>query len=208
MLVQKANLLFARAGVMIIKTLTRNVYKEPFSYDDKYYGKFDYHDNNLYPRRMSPYKEEELLDEVHAIRAIEIINPSPFHVVRRVRTMKGLPWNQKVTLRRLNLHSSFNGECVIVPNTPQFNALLIKVKHLLQLKPAKFPDGRIPTEDDIGALKVCPYTGVIRIDEKLRLQARRLNTENPELFKGKHLRHKINQMHGLSENHYLGRNLP
>lgn len=178
-------------------------YKEAFSYDNNYLGKFDYHDQNMYPKRLSFFKEEELLDEIHAIKALEVENPSPFHVVRRIKTMSYLPWNQKVTLRRLNLHSMKNGECVIVPNTPQFNALLLKVKHLLHLKPARFENGRIPTEDDIGAIKVCPYTGSVKIDEKLRLLANRLNTEKPVLFQGNHLRSKINRLYGLSFNHYM-----
>lgn len=203
MLAQKPYSLFSAAKATITKISLRTVFKEPFSYDNKYYGKFDYHDQNLYPRRLSPFKEEELLDDIHAIKAIQVDNPSPFHVVRRVKTMSNLPWTQKVTLRRLNLHSAKNGECVIVPNTPQFNALLLKVKHLLNLKPAKFENGRIPTEEDIGALKVCPYTGLIKIDERLRLQANRLNLEKPYLFQGNHLRAKINRLYGLSYNHYM-----
>lgn len=178
-------------------------FKKAFSYDDAYYGKFDYHDRNMYPRRLSSFKEEELLDEIHAIKSLEIENPSPFHVVRRINSMSQMPWSQKVTLRRLNLHSQANGECVIVPNTPQFNALILKVKHLLQLKPARFENGKMPTEEDIGAIKVCPYTGWIKIDEKLRLQANRLNIEKPTLFQGNHLRGKINRMYGLSYNHYM-----
>lgn len=203
MLIQKTYLLFATARATISKTFSRTVYKDPFSYDNRYLGGFDYHDQGRYPRSFGRFKETELLDEVHALKALEIENPSPFHVVRRIRSIQKLPWNQKVTLRRLNLHSSFNGECVIVPNTPQFNALIAKVKHLLQLKPARFDDGRIPTEEDIGALSVCPYTGAIKVDEKLRLKAGRLNIEKPLLFQGNHLRAKINRLYGLSRNHYM-----
>lgn len=197
MITEKSSRLLAAACNLMNKNFIRSYYKEPFFYEQKYFGKFDYQDQAKYPRKLSSYKEEELLDEIHAIRAIALENPSPFHVVRRVKTMCQLPWTQKVTLRRLNLHSSFNGECVIVPNTPRFNAMLDKVKHLLQLKPAKFPDGRIPTEDDIGALKICPYTGNIVIDEKLRLQSKRLCPERPLVFQGNHLRYKINRLVGM-----------
>lgn len=203
MFVYKQNLLFAAVRAAIGKTFFRTVYKEPFSYENKYLGNFDYHDQTKYPRKFSAFKEEELLQEVHAIKAMKIENPSPFHVVRRIKTMSKLPWNQKVTLRRLNLHSSYNGECVIVPNTPQFNALLFKVKHLLQLKPAIFPNGRVPTIDDIGAIKVCPYTGKVEIDEKLRLLEKRVNIDKPMLFQGNHLRGKINRLYGITHPHYL-----
>lgn len=201
---QSKDLLLATARAMISsKTFFRTYYKKPFFYENKYFGKFDYHDQIKYPKGLCPIKEEELLDEVHAIRAKQIDNPSPFHIVRRIRTMNGLPWNQKVTLRRLNLHSSQNGDCVVVPNTPQYNALIAKVKHLIQLKPAKFVDGRIPNEEDIGAVKVCPFTGNVQIDEKLRLQSGRLNLEPPLLFRGNLLRNKIGRSYGINNRHYL-----
>lgn len=182
---------------MIFRSSSRSHFKPAFYYGDKYLGRFDYHDRERYPKHHSNFKDEELLDEVHAIRDMQIEHPSPFHVVRRIKSMNKLPWTQKVTLRRLNLHSSYNGECVFVPNTPQFNALIAKVKHLLTLKPATFSDGKIPTEEDIGALKCCPYTGVVRIDEKLRLQRNRINLDKPFLFRGKFLRAKINRIYGL-----------
>lgn len=202
--IKPTNLISAITARNIInKTLSRSYYKKAFSYEDRYTGKFDYHNQEMYPRRLSPYKEEELLDEVHAIRANEIENPSPFHVVRRIRSMGNISWTQKVTLRRLNLHSSFNGECVVIPNTPQYNSLIAKVKHLLQLKPAIFENGQIPTEQDIGALKVCPYTGKVRVDEKLRLLSQRLAADKPLLFQGSMLRYKINKLYGLQHNHYM-----
>lgn len=194
------NLVSSGAKVLLNKTSLRTHFKPPFFYGPHYMGGFDYHNRERYPRKPSRTKEEDLLDEVHEIRRMKIDNPSPFHVVRRVKTMSKLPWTQKVTLRRLNLHSSFNGECVVIPNTPQFNALIAKVKHLLTVKPAILPDGRIPNEDDIGALKVCPYTGVISIDEKMRLQEKRLCAEKPELFRGNFLRYQINQKHGINSN--------
>lgn len=189
----------------IFVTLSRSYYREKFHYDERYLGTFDKHNQAMYPRRMSPYKEEELLDEVHTIRNKEIENPSPFHVITRIRGFQDefLPWTQKVTLRRLNIHSISNGEVVIVPNTPQFNDLINKVKHLIVLKPAIFANGKLPTEEDIGALKVCPQTGLISVDEKLRLRAKRVNTEKPILFQGKHLRWKLNKLYGIKYNHYM-----
>lgn len=189
----------------ILNTFTRSYYKQPFFYEEKYFGIFDKHDHEKYPRKMHPYKEEELLDEVHAIRAIEIKNPSPFHIITRVRGFSNecLPWTQRVTLRRLNIHSSKNGDVVLVPNTPQFNALINKVKHLILLKPALFANGKIPSQEDIGALKVCQHTGTVTVDEKLRMRASRLNLEKPLLFQGNHLRHKINKLTGIGHNHYM-----
>lgn len=169
----------------------RTHYYKPFHYDDHYYGKFEYHDRNKYPRKLSSDKKVDLLGEVHDIRNAEIV-PSPFHIVRRIHSIYNQPWHIKVTLRRLNLHSSYNGDCVIVPNTPQFNSLILKVKHLVTLKPAIFEDGKLPEESDIGALKVCPFTGHVIKDERLRLNSSNLYQGKPELFRGNMLRSRIN----------------
>lgn len=189
----------------LVTISTRSYYKKKWTYDDKYTGKFDYHDRGMYPKRMSPYKEEELLDEIHAIRRMQIDNPSPFHVITRVRghPQGPLPWNQQVILRRLNIHSSYNGDVAVVPNTPQYNDMINKVKHLISLKPAKFSNGKMPTEEDIGALKVCQWTGEVKVDEKLRLRAQRLNLEKPLMFQGNFLRHKLGKLHGTRHNHYM-----
>lgn len=184
--------------------ISRNYYKKPFSYDDFYRGKFDYHNRNEYPRSMSKIKEEELLDEVHSIKNNPIENPSPFHLVKRYKgssnTIRG--WHTWVTLRRLNLHSARSGDIAVVPNTPQYNAMIEKVKHLLIVKPLALPDGRIPTESDIGAIKVCAETGNVTIDERTRLLGKR-QYEKPLLWRGKQLRHKLRRLVGIHHNHYL-----
>jgi ribosomal protein L30/L7E len=192
------NILNAAHLQRLVTLSTRSYYKKKWTYDDKYMGKFDYHDKEKYPRRLGAYKEEELLDEVHAIRNLKIDKPSPFHVITRISGHKEhhLPWTQQVILRRLNIHSSYNGDIAVVPNTPQYNSMINKVKHLVALKPATFADGKMLTEDDIGAVKVCQFTGKITIDEKLRLRGRRLNLEKPLMFQGNFLRHKLNKMHG------------
>jgi ribosomal protein L30/L7E len=189
----------------LVTISTRSYYKKKWTYEDKYMGKFDYHDREKYPRRMGAYKEEELLDDVHAIRNLEIENPSPFHIVTRIRgfTDEKLPWTQKVILRRLNIHSTQNGDVVVVPNTPQFNAMIHKVKHLIQLKPALFVDGKLPREEDIGALKVCPHTGTVKVDEKLRLRGQRLNIERPLIWQGNFLRNKLGKLYGTRNNHFI-----
>lgn len=184
---------------------TRSYYKKKWTYNDQYTGKFDYHDKEMYPRGMGPYKEEELLHEIHEVRNLQVENPSPFHVITRVRGHKegALPWNQQVILRRLNIHSSYNGDVVVVPNTPQYNAMINKVKHLIALKPAVFANGKMPTEEDIGALKVCQWTGTVEIDEKLRLRGQRLNLEKPLMFQGNFLRNKLGALYGTRHRHYL-----
>lgn len=189
----------------ILKTFSRSYYKEKFFYDERYTGLYDGHNQAMHPRRLGAYKEEELLDEVHALRAKKIENPSPFHVITRIRGFcdELLPWHQRVTLRRLNIHSTQNGDVAVVPNTPQFNELINKVKHLLHLKPAVFANGQPPTEEDIGALKVCPQTGLVTVDQKLRMRAKRVNLLPPVLFQGRKLRYKLYRLSGINSNHYM-----
>lgn len=206
-IIKTGGLLGPRAPVLLNNTISRSYYKEKFFYYDRYDGKMDYFDREKYPKRISPYKEEELLDEIHTMRASEITEPSPFHIVTRIKSMSGAPWYQKVTLRRLNLHSSRNGDVVVVPNTPQFNELLFKVKHMISLKPAIFENGHIPTEEDIGAIKVCPYTGKIKVDEKVRLSGKRVNVDKPPLFQGCHLRYKIMSSTGMHQANYATQKL-
>lgn len=199
------NILNAAHLQRLVILSTRSYYKKKWTYDDKYMGKFDYHDREKYPRRMSPHKEEDLLSEVHAIRNLQIDNPSPFHIITRVRGFEegALPWHQQVILRRLNIHSSFNGDVVVVPNTPQYNEMINKVKHMIVLKPAIFANGRVPTEDDIGALRVCPSTGVVEVDEKLRMRAERLSLERPLMFQGNFLRNKLAKLYGTRHRHFM-----
>jgi len=186
------------------KIVSRSHFKPVFTYEDKYYGKFDYHDQQKYPRRISSIKEEELLDEIHAIKAQVIDKPAPFHIVKRIRgngsTIKG--WQVWVCLRRLNLHSDEPGDVAVVPNTPQYNALISTVKHLVRVIPVKLPDDRFPTEEDIGAIKVCPYTGKVEKDERLRFLAKR-QYEKPYLWKGNHLQYKLRRLVGIHHNHHL-----
>lgn len=182
----------------ILRCAIRTVFQERFTYNDQYFGKFDYHDREKYPRKMAQAKEEALLDDIREMKEKEQ-PPSPFHIVTRIKSSWNSDWHIKVLLRRLNLHSSRAGDCVIVPNTPQFNDMLRQVKHLITLRPATF-EGRIPTKEDIGAIKVCPQTGVIKIDEKVRMLESRVNLEKPPLFRGNELRHKINLKYGICHN--------
>lgn len=76
MLVQKPHLLFSAADAVIFKIFHRTVFKEPFSHDNIFYGKFNYHDQNIYFRVLDPYIKDQLLDVIHAIKALELVNPS------------------------------------------------------------------------------------------------------------------------------------
>ncbi|XP_053202120.1 39S ribosomal protein L30, mitochondrial-like [Panonychus citri] len=113
----------------------------------------------------------------------EVTEPSPFHVVFRYK--KGIiPWTIKVKLRHLGLHGKEIGYPVLIPNTPHFNALLWDVKHLIKLAPVTFPDG-LPTEKDIGATRLCPFTGKFEINDKFRVDPSRVWADVPsDFYKG------------------------
>ena len=85
----------------------------------------------------------------------------------------------------------------MLPNTPHFNKLLWEVKHLIKLKPVIFTNG-IPTEKDIGATRLCPYTGRFEINEAFRVNSHRLNTDQKSIFyQGNYLRNYLRKLCGI-----------
>jgi len=106
-------------------------------------------------------------------------------------------------LRRLGLHQKETGVRIVLPNTPHFNQLLWEIKHLIRLKPVSFPDG-IPTEKDIGAVKVNSGTGVMNINECHRVSNERLeNAKSHDIYYGRYLREYLKWASGM-----FGRSLP
>lgn len=107
---------------------------------------------------------------------------------------------QKIVLRRLGLHQKTNNDRVILPNTPHFNQLLWEIKHLIQLKPVSFPDG-IPTETDIGSVKVNTSNGVMNVNESFRVSQDRIeNAKSHDIFYGKYLREYLKWSSGMFGN--------
>lgn len=168
--------------------------------------------------RKNDYDLEEAAKEFQKIKASKVTEPSPFHVVCRIKKTTGVPWNEKVILRRLGnffyygnklihlnnaiklslgLHQRTPGEPVVLPNTPHFNKLLLEIKHLIRVKPVIFTNG-IPTEKDIGATRLCPFTGRFEINEAFRVDDRRLNGDKKSLFyQGNYLRDYLRKLSGL-----------
>ncbi|RWS15150.1 39S ribosomal protein L30: mitochondrial-like protein [Dinothrombium tinctorium] len=137
------------------------------------------------------------LQKIKELKQSVIADPSPFHVVWRYKPFSYLPWYEKIILRRLGLNSKSWCDPVVVPNTPHFNKLLWQVKHLIRLKPITFPNG-IPTEKDIGATKLCQYTGVLQVNEALRVDDKRLYGDKlPALYEGKYLVDYLRKLSGL-----------
>lgn len=92
---------------------------------------------------------------------------------------------------------------MVIPNTPHYNALLWEVKHLIRLKPLKFPNG-IPSEDSIGSIKVDTYTGEMMINSSFKMPIENLEKADPTPFyTGKYLREYLKWSSGL-----LGSSLP
>lgn len=91
----------------------------------------------------------------------------------------------------------------MLPNTPHYNALLWEIKHLIRLKPLKFPNG-IPKEEDIGNIKVDMNTGEMKISASYKIPAEDLEkAKTPDIFSGKYLREYLKWTSGL-----IGRGLP
>lgn len=169
------------------------VYKGPFEYkkkDTKMYN---------YPFGINKGRLEEKFAEINEIRAKPLNDEdiSPFHLVWRYKHLYGNPWNHKLILKRLGLHRLHMKSPVIIPNTPHYNSMLWEIKHLIRLKPLKFPDG-LPTEDDLGSIKVDLETGEMRINRAFRIPKESLDkSDPPPLFRGKYLREYLKWSSGL-----------
>ncbi|XP_015790472.1 uncharacterized protein LOC107367292 [Tetranychus urticae] len=132
----------------------------------------------------------------------EVTEPSPFHIVFRHKKTNTEPWMIKVKLRSLGLHGSAVGYPVLVPNTPHFNALLWDVKHLIRLKPVIFTNG-IPTEKDIGATKLCMFTGKFEINEAFRVNDEKVWGEQTSgFYQGNYLRDYLRKLSGITHISY------
>ena len=111
--------------------------------------------------------------------------------------------NEKFILSHLGLHQKESNIRIVLPNSPHFNRLLWQVKHLLKLKPVSFPDG-IPTEEDIGCVKVQTHTGVMNINKSNKVSKERIDlAKSDDIFYGRYLREYLKWSSGL-----VGKSLP
>lgn len=74
-------------------------------------------------------------------------------------------------------------DVTIVKNTPETNALLYKIKHLVSVEPITFPFGE-PTEDDVAHTKLkengeCVVHKKIGVDDS-RIEATKQILSNPD----------------------------
>jgi len=65
---------------------------------------------------------------------------------------------------------------VLLKNTPDTNAKLWKVKHLVRITPVTFPDGE-PTPEDIGSTKLT-HAGEMRISSRYKIDPAELQAED------------------------------
>lgn len=62
--------------------------------------------------------------------------PTPLHLVTRVKCLKGKPWWDKEIMQKIGLNKK-RSDISIVKNTPEMNAMLWKVKHLVKVTPIR-----------------------------------------------------------------------
>lgn len=82
---------------------------------------------------------------------------SPVLLVKRVKKLKGEPWWHKMDCERIGLgiYARLNMTRVALPNLSFYNALLFRIKHLVEIQPVTFPDGiPKPEEFDVRCAKV------------------------------------------------------
>ena len=143
-----------------------------------------------------------ICDQIRGVQNSQIQNPSPIHMVWRSQPLQARAWWERVIIRRLGLHSPQMYQRVLIPNTPHYNRLLYQIKHLITMKPLTFPDG-VPTEKDIGAVRVEDHSGVVRINEQFRPTDSRLyGDKKPLVFEGPAMRNYLRRALGIFMNHW------
>lgn len=89
-----------------------------------------------------------LFDELRKDEIKEESKPSALlHLVTRVKTLKGRPYWEKDTMKRLGLHTRKNVQ-MVHKNSPSVNEMLKSVKHLVNIVPITFPNGLPENESD------------------------------------------------------------
>ena len=167
------------------------VYKGPFEYKKKETQMSNF------PFGINRQALEREMEEIKRIREEKIKDQdvSPFHLVWRYKSF--------LILRRLGIHQKNSNIPAVIPNTPHYNALLWEVKHLIRLKPIKFPNG-LPTEKDIGFIKVDMHTGEMSISSAYKIPSEDLEkADTPGIFSGKYLREYLKWASGM-----IGNSLP
>lgn len=92
---------------------------------------------------------EALFDKVREVRKKteeKSFEPAKLHMVKRIKPLSGLPYWEKLLLRKIGLEENYPGVS-IVKNTPSINKLLWEVKHAVRVVPITFPNG-YPKEGD------------------------------------------------------------
>ena len=101
--------------------------------------------------------------------------PSPVLLVKRVKHLRGEPWWHKMDCERIGLGIKKSTSTVIaLPNLSFYNALLYRIKHLVEIVPVEFPDGiPSPGDFDVKCAKVT-HDGKFLYHKKLRERAQAL----------------------------------
>nr|CAG4648928.1 EOG090X0EYV [Polyphemus pediculus] len=151
------NVAFSSVSIKSDQNKTRSRGPKGFTED----GGHIYHGFTYYPRnpdQMDPPCE-----------------PSKVFMVQRTRSLKGKPYWDKSVMTQLGLNGS-RSEIAIIPNTPAMNAMLWKVKHLIQITPITFPQG-ISSDGDITGAKL-KENGELVFVPKLKNDALSLQLES------------------------------
>ncbi|XP_067125176.1 large ribosomal subunit protein uL30m [Centruroides vittatus] len=127
---------------------------------------------------------EEVFDKVREARRKaedKSFEPSKLFMVKRLKDVKGLPYWEKLLLRRIGLENYYP-DTVILKNTPSINRLLWEIKHAVRIVPITFPNG-LPKEGDYTGTYL-KRNGEFIISPKLKVDPRLLLVD-PEKEKKK-----------------------
>lgn len=123
--------------------------KDPYKFSQYRQNPLDIDDQSELDMIYYPHKGEEPWPKDY--------QPSPVLLVKRVKNLKGEPWWHKMDCERIGLgiKSKTGRTIVALPNLSFYNALLYRIKHLIEITPVTFPENLPnPDEFDVRCAKV------------------------------------------------------
>ncbi|XP_046738409.1 39S ribosomal protein L30, mitochondrial [Diprion similis] len=100
------------------------------------------------------------------------IVPTKLFMVKRIKPLRGTPWWEKEIMYQLNLLEK-KSDVTIVKNTPEMNAFLWQVKHLIKVTPIKCPDGIPKTASLKGSY--LHENGTFMVNPKVEIEQKRID---------------------------------
>nr|CAB3260296.1 uncharacterized protein LOC100175065 [Phallusia mammillata] len=123
----------------------------------------------------------ETPEEMYPVYPLD--EPPKFWMITQIKPLKHRPYWEKEAMKEMGLHRVYDISVQI--NFPKVNEILWTVKHLITIKPVRFPQG-LPTKEDIGYTQLHNDGRFViykRIEPQPTKEEDKIPTSGPEEYK-------------------------